>query len=951
MPLPPLVALFFVSGATGLVYEVVWSRQLQLVFGVSAFAIATVVAAYMAGLALGSALFGRLADRSPVRRAARIYGLLELGIGLFALGSLPLLGRIGPWLALWLGPEPSLALRTTVALATSLLLLLVPTVLMGGTLPLLSKCLAARSGSAGQGFSRAYAANTAGAVAGTLLAGFVLPYTLGYTNSLVLAGMANLALGVLALVLSRRLPEAAPAPAGGTGPARVSGRFLLLVAVSGFVALAIQMLFVRAFATLLLSTAHAFALVLAVFLAGIALGAALATRRVPSEGRLARAFALLAAGCLVQLVLLVPTHALLVRLHGEFAYDWRLLLYLGVVAAVVLPVTLASGAILPLVLGLCCQGLEQVGRAVGRIYLANTLGAVCGVVCGGFLLLPWLGPRTGARVLALATLVVLGFAFARPSRARLGLLGAIALVALFWPEPAFERGWVTPGYLVRRGDAGLALEDLQVVPLARAHGLEVDAAVTLHPESSDKTLWLNGMPNASVYHDRQTQIGLSLFAYLLAPRIAECAHIGLGSGITAANWAALPGTARTTIVELEQVLWPLARHFGPFLHGLSERPGVRFVAEDGRAWLARQPARSLDLVIAEPSQLWAKGTSGLFTREHYELAKTRLRADGVYVTWIMGYEVPAEVWAIGVRTLLAAFPHVLAFQSPDQQGDVIFVCAQQPLACRHERWQQLGALRGTAAWILPGLDLEQVGDLQQYFLADHARLAAAVGDGELQTDDRPVLEALYPRYAMTRQNNALVPSLQAGRWERGSDGRIRRPIPLPGLEGAQPRPDRLLAMARFDQVAPEPLFAPGTDLRAIALGERRMQQRSQIVAAFMAAENPNDLQAARLFVETILERVPPEQNLIDYAPSRLFSQLARAAVQTGKVPAVEAYLRRIDTLLGGDHCAASLALAVIEHASGRREAARQRLERFAGWEIAWPMLHEVRALVLAAVQR
>ena len=962
--------LFFLSGMSGLVYEVIWSRHLQELFGVSSFAITTVVAAYMAGLALGSGLVGRLADRFSPAGAVLAYGLLEVVIGLFAFGFIPLLqGLAQLYRGLGSLVFANLTLRVLLDFLLSFALLMIPTTLMGGTLPLIARFFAAATRRTGQGFGWAYALNTAGAVLGTFLAGFVLLHTLGLSRSLLLFGCLNLAVGATAILLNRqRFTElrslsgaaaGAPVPAAELEAAPAGRHFLLLAALSGCVALGAEIVWVRGFASLLLSTTHTFSLVLMVYLIGIAAGSALGARLRLSHARLTWLFIALATATLTQLALYPAAHALVVRwVQARPEYALLLLQQAAIVAAVVLPLTLCSGAALPLIVAGYSHGLGRAGRDVGAVYIANTAGAVLGTILAGFALLPQVGAMTGSRILALLALGGAALALSRqperglrprapaaasrpmPSGNRLPLqphreqdahitlhsgldriawagIAAVAGCALLWPAPSLERQAYSPVLLGKRipPDAGPEAVD-QVARLQGgslglvtfAHGLAADAAISVDFANSQTALWINGMPNASSRVDQKTQIHLALLPYLYAADTKECLHIGLGSGITAGAWAALPGSASTRVVELESSLWRLSRRFDPYHFGLHSNPNVEFIADDANAYLELLPPASLDVIASQPSQLWSKGIGNLFTREFFRTARARLRPDGLFATWVMGYDVSGEVWALALATLLDEFPHVFAFRILDG-GDVLFLCSQQPLQFHPERWQRLAAERGPARAMLRSLGLERPEDLALYAFADdrtlrrevQATLAAAGWSGLRNSVDRPLLEYLYPRWFVSDARNALLERLQEQRLRPGPGGAAAFLMP-PGLEGRSLRPEIALELSFLTGADPIHVLTGGASaagpIAPAALSTEQLQW------SFIASVRRGDLRTARGLWQAAVRAHPiVEPALIeavyDYAQATrqpaLIAELNRQLPPAGPELPLALVLRRLDS--------------------------------------------------------
>src|SRR5262245_32909070 len=397
------LGLFFVSGASALIYEVVWSRDLTNVFGGSAFAIATVLAAFMAGLALGSTVFGKAIDRRG--RPLAVYGVLEAGIGLWAI-ILPTLFHVLDHVygGLYRSLNPGFYALSLVRFALCFLVLLVPTTLMGGTLPVLGKFLLQNRETIGQRAGLLYGVNTLGAVLGTAVGGFFLLPTLGLRNSTLLAVAINLAVAALAILSSLRFPrlgqEPTAAPVTTPRPVETSRNLdravLLVYAASGFAALAYEVAWTKTLAMILGSTNYAFTSMLTTFLLGLSLGSFVFGRIADRSRRPETVLAVVQLGIPVLALATIPILAALPQLFvngfQKLQGSWSALeLYRMALAGLTmfLP-TILMGATFPLVTRLYV-GRKDTGNRLGRLYAANTLGAILGSFLTGFLLLPWIG--------------------------------------------------------------------------------------------------------------------------------------------------------------------------------------------------------------------------------------------------------------------------------------------------------------------------------------------------------------------------------------------------------------------------------------------------------------------------------------------------------------------------------------------------------------------------------
>jgi len=787
--------VFLFSGATGLLYEIAWMRRLTHVFGSTTLAVSTVLAAFMGGLALGSWLLGHRADKRP-DDGLRLYGWFEIGIGVLAL-IVPSLFRIVEVLYLALAPsfqESPHAFFVVQFLLVSLVLA-APTTLMGGTLPLLSRFLVRTAEEVGSRVGALYATNTVGAAGGAALATYLLLPGIGVWRTEVLAALINIAVGLAALRLQKnwRIPTAsAPAespsqPAGAPakpglpseapkkaglpfGATAKVGVLLLGIALSGFAAMVYEVAWSRILAMVLGSSVYAFGMMVLVFLIGLSLGSALFARLSRRRSGPVPLFAaILAANAVAGLAAI----ALLPRLPGLFlrlfpvAKDSFFLLQIlqfVVAAALLLPSALFFGMAFPAAISATTASARAVGRAVGRVNASNTAGTVAGAFLGGFVLIP----RFGLRATLMAALAAT----------------AAAALTVIWLAGSGVRGWRRPASVA----AGVALFGLALVPpwprevLASGAGYFAkqyasaqqfldasrDMELLFYKDGINTTLSVdrfqghrfyrsNGKTDASTYpSDLVVQVLLGQLPMLLHPDPKDVFDLGLGTGTSAAAVARYP-VLSIDIVDIEPAGREAVRFFEPENHGILSDPRVRYTAADGRNFLlARQ--RKYDVIICDPSDVWVAGVANLFTREFYELARSRLKPGGVFVQWWHTHALHPDEMKLIVGTLRRVFPYS-SYWRPNF-GDVIVVGTPEPLAWDYERIRTryetvpgvAEDLRGVGLWhpisvfaafVLEGRDLEKlVADVRE----DHR-------------DDRPVVEYRAPRFLYSdtaTQNDAIV---------------------------------------------------------------------------------------------------------------------------------------------------------------------------------------------------
>ena len=777
-----ILACFFLSGATGLVYEVIWTRMLGLVFGHTVYAVSTVLAAFMGGLAAGSILFGRLADRS--HHPIRLYGLLEGGIGLYCLATPALLrGVEGVYLTLHrrLDFSPSAFSLTQFLLAFGILL--VPTTLMGGTLPILSRFLVRESETLGRRVGGLYALNTFGAVAGAYAAGFHLLPVFGIQRSLWLVVTLNLGIGVLAIVFDRRLERlqvrgaasalertdaSAPSLPGSPLPRPVAVLVLTLFGISGGVSMIYEVGWTRALSLVVGSSTYAFSTMLVAFLVGLAAGSALFARWWGDRVLPAWSFALLQLGIGATAAVVLPYFD---RLPDLFLMAFRvtrdsrviiLAQFLVSGLAMLLP-TLLMGATFPCAVRLLARGAGSVGMDVGRVYAVNTLGAILGTIAAGFVLIPVWGLQhslTAASLLNLLGAAALGLASLRESRRAfpLAVAGlAAAGVALLPAIPTWDRNVMASGVVVygpqyAAGGQGGRLRDLapaDVELLFYRDGL--GATVSVHRRGDERSLRVNGKTDASTGQDMHTQLMLGHLPLLLHPAPRKVLVIGLGSGVTAAAVAQHPVEA-VDVVEIEPAVVEAATFFARENREVLRNPRVRVHIADGRNFLLTRTA-PLDVIISEPSNPWMSGIGNLYALDFYAMAARRLQPDGLFVQWIHAYQLDIEDLRMVVATFRQVFPHVSLWSGTT--GDFLLVGSRRPVSVDPAR---LRRRTDSSPGIRQDLDRLGMSDplaiLADFVLAE-PDLARFSEGGLLNTDDLPLLEFSAP-FSMYRDTSALT---------------------------------------------------------------------------------------------------------------------------------------------------------------------------------------------------
>jgi len=761
------LTLFFFSGVFGLVYQVIWLRMFRLVMGNTVFASATVLTAFMAGLALGSVLAGRIADRST--RPLKLYGLLEGLIGIYAVLIPAMLIAAEPvygWLFTALVDSP-LALAGG-RFAISAIVLIVPTTMMGATLPLLTRFMASGLEWVGRDVGRLYGLNTLGAAVGAAVAGFVLIPQAGLQITLYGAALGNLLICVAALLLDRRCqalvvaPRAAPpTPGAVTETNRMAVAVLWGVAAAGFASMVYEVAWTRILAMLIGSSVYAFTLMLVAFIAGLGTGSVALSGWIDRRRNvllfLGGLELCVAASVLVILPFFGHLPLYVVSLVTRYAGSFRALhaVEFATVFCLMLVPTFAMGAVFPAVARVYTRDLARLGRAVGEAYAANTLGAVLGSFAAGFLLIPWLGLR-GAILVGVAINAAVGICFWLLSgwhprlSAALGVPGAVALLAAgVWLLPPWDTFLLTSApylyahrYETHATNEATRLDRVMTRNRRLLYSEEgLTATVTVVESGGELYLKVNGKTDASSLGDLRSQSLLGHLPLLLHPTPEEVLLIGLGSGISLGALELHP-LSRVECVEISPEVVTGASFFSQVNGDALEDPRLRMYIGDGRNHVAHSP-RSYDVIISQPSNLWIAGMADLFTREFFEACRQHLAPGAIMCSWVQAYSMRTEDLRGVVRTFVDVFPHASMWESVPG-GDYFLIGSEEPLPVHASRWYQRVEERGLRS------DLERIGvgsvdNLICSYVMSGERLRAFAGNAVLNTDDNATLEFSSPR--------------------------------------------------------------------------------------------------------------------------------------------------------------------------------------------------------------
>ena len=758
-------AALLLSGASALIYEIVWLRLLKLVFGDTVFAVSTVLSAFMAGLGIGSYVFGRLIDRRPWS-GFRYYAAMEIGIGIYALFVPALLDSLVP-VGVWITEQYRTSFYTLGLLrfALSFALLLPPTILMGGTLPVVVRQFVRHASVVGRNAGRLYAVNTLGAAVGCLSAGFVLVGTLGVHGTTTLAATSNILAGLAVFAVSglaRDLPqgedaEKSRAKARAERPFFASGLLRAIpwiYALSGFSALALEVVWVRMLAILTNMHVQSFTIMLAILLSGIAIGSAAYTRwlagRINAVHWLIGLELSIGVWALVSVPLFRGNPPVLLPPHAPFpGFDVPAprVAFTVIVPSLVLVLipALAMGIIFPLLVDFYASSLDKIGRHFGKLYGANTFGGIMGSFAGGFILLPFLGIQAsmtllGTLSIAIAWLLLVLSPGLRFRAAAAALIAVVLLLVGALNAPSYDlppvRGFEPPWRLIYYRE-----------------GRSASTRVFENEQTGVRELFADSWSIASTDHwTMKIQTMLANLPLLLHRHPEQVLIIGFGTGTT--SGAAMHHNVKVDAVELVVNQRDSARLFSHVNHDILDnrwRSKFTLHIDDGRNWLLTKRQTydviSRDALLAKPSQ-------DLFSREFFQLTRQRLKPAGVFCGFL---PFDSEYTA---KRILAAFHSVY----PD--GSLWYVAPNVLLTLGTDGRLGIDYQQMKARMSDPGVqhDLGTVNlgepiDLLSTFLMAGDDLAQFVSGYDAATDEKPLGFLNTPDFGSPRDIKSLTNEL------------------------------------------------------------------------------------------------------------------------------------------------------------------------------------------------
>ncbi len=778
--------LFLLSGVCGLVYEVAWSKYLSLFIGSSAYSHMIVLATYMGGLAIGAFAVGKYSDK--VKNRLKLYGLLELGIGFYCL-AYPIIiestGKLFVQTSTAFDGSSQQEMLLALRFFLSFITLILPTVLMGGTLPVLARFMSSTNPDSGKDVARLYYINSLGAVIGTALAGFFLVRTMGLDITVWIASSFNIIIGLFALllaILSKPVVQSLSSKRKANEQHQLFSGSAIRIAIftafaSGFITMLYELTWIRLLSNILGSTTYSFTVMLIAFISGIAIGSYIVSMVINKIKNLVAFLALCQVGTAISIILILPVYQrlpyYLLKLSAMIPNEaenfpvFLSLEFLFCFAIMILP-TILSGMSLPVASRIANRDMLVLGKSIGGIFSINTIGAVAGVLITGLVLIPFLGVKQsiefGAVLNGLIGLFILSKT-SLPQRVKLGFALFIFVIAVAYRFlfPSWNDNFLISGVFRTLNTQDVPsyrefkiqqIEGQKILWYKEGVNANVAIRESKFGDAIQKTLVINGKTDASTVADLHTQILLGQIPLLFYPNTGGALVIGLGSGITCGSVLTHP-VKSLDVVEISPEVVECNSYFTKENNNFMADPRVKIYIDDALTQL-KTSSKKYDYIISEPSNPWIAGIGNLYSQEFFSLCKERLSKNGVLTQWFHTYDVNNDIFRLVLSTISNVFQHVTIWKVSD--ADIIILASANPLALSY------GAMASKMN------QSEIAGDLSRIKVFDIPALLSmqvvsarnnpfAYVKNDINTAKKPLLEFLAPVALFTHESVSLLNSL------------------------------------------------------------------------------------------------------------------------------------------------------------------------------------------------
>ncbi len=757
-----LLMLIFISGLTALIYQIIWIRKFSLIFGVHAFSTSTVLAVFMAGLAFGSFLFGRFVDK--IRHPLRLFIVLEIGIALFAF-AFPFLFDQLTGLYNHLIPRVSTGIDSVQLLrfTLSFFFLLMPTTLMGGTLPVLSKFYVTRLSFLGNRISKLYSANNLGSVLGAFLAGFILIVIIGLKNSLYFAAALNILNAFFALFLllktkkidfsswKHALKEKEPSPKKSYSAFQVKIA-LWIFGIEGFTTLAYEVIWTRVLLDFSFDkTVYFYSIIILSFIFGLALGSFLFRRKADKIkkhffvlGWLEIAIGLSSFALFFVFLKLSP---IITQLRPDSG-NWYLITgreYLFIFILLLIPATL-MGVTFPLVSKIYTDNIHKIGHSIGKMGFLDTVGSILGSFAGGFLLIPFLGIYNSFLLIVLINISIglLALIFRPQKKQTISILTALFFFVAFG---VFY--FLFPSQKIYQ--SRLSMYDEEKV-LSYREG--VSATVSVHQlPAGGKALAINGAKTAFTnVSDLKVHHMLAYLPWFYNPQSDTALVIGFGMGVTA-NTLTKGGLKQVYVAEISpEVVNTASREFAYLNQQVVHNPKVKIIPEDGRSYLFRSTEK-FDVITS--NAVHARLGANLYTRDFYELCYQKISDKGIVCQWLPTNWLSTTEFKSLIKAITDVFPHTSLWYVT--RGHTLLLGSKQNLNIDYNSFSNLYR-QYFIQQDLTNVEIMNTNMFIAHLLMNNSTLAAYAKGAPDNTDNFPFVE--FSKEVDLKPNPDVIKELQ-----------------------------------------------------------------------------------------------------------------------------------------------------------------------------------------------
>jgi len=770
-----LYVIFFISGFCGLCYEVIWGKEFHLILGHTTYAVSAVLTAFMAGLALGSYLIGKKADGAY--SSMRLYAILELGIGfcgLFFMRAIELYKQIYIFMFPYIsGPSSEFAFK----FVSSLLMIIIPTTLMGATFPVMAKIIIDNVESRGYSVGLIYFLNSVGGAFGCIFCGFYMLFEFGTEYSISIVCSLNIFCGLAVLLLKRyfaggpssvyapvkrdRPPEQDNNDKNTAGTGAIFNPIFALFMVSGFISMLLEITWTRFLILIMGSSTYSFSIMLFTFILFLAFGSLLISRRVDSISDPVLAFAVCELIVGAYALLTIPFYEnlplLFIRMTS-LGQSYFLCQSVNFVICIIVmaPAAMAFGATFPLAVKAVKMDLSNDGGMIGKLYSFNTVGCILGSLLTGIVILPRLGFRmtlnlgiTLAISAAVSAVLFSGRSSASSVRGKLVVtISALCAVTLFI-MPDWDHKLLNIGSFYRlRGATYETIKNLISNYKVLFYRESISATVyVVESESKNINLKINGKTDGSTERtDMITQRFTAILPMMRVKSPKNVLIIGMGTGTTLAAVCRFPEPEKITCVEIIPEVVEAASYFREGYEVYCRDPRVSIIINDARSFLltARE---NFDVIISEPSNPWIAGIGSLFTTDFFRLCRSRLNPDGCMLAWIQAYESSEFVFKLVLRTYLDVFPDsTLWFNTVRDVYALSGIGGKSPAV--HDDIPKYFADLNSRPGVKDIFRKTNITDevtFSTMFLMTNEQLRAYAGDGPRNTDNFQIIEYEAPK--------------------------------------------------------------------------------------------------------------------------------------------------------------------------------------------------------------